>query len=550
MRSSTRARASSAVVFDPTRAAVRVFTGSVLTLAVFVLSALGGDVAGAQQGVARGDFLRAAVEALRLPLDQADVPYPDVPASLLPYVGAAQKRGALAAFSPGATIDLQRAITRGEALQVLVKLTGEKTSGKLTRSYSDVRTAAQKEAVLVALRQRWMRPLRNALFGMDVTLTPSEQRTLLKKASTSGTVRVVPPEPQTIRINIDGSAQSLPKEEVLQTVWDLLNRQYLYKEKINGNEAGYRSVESLVESLEDPYTVFFRPSTAKEFQTQLQGEVTGIGAQVDQKDGILIIIAPLHGSPAERAGLQGGDEILSVNGESITGLPYEEAVSKVRGPKGTAANLHIRRNGTEFDVQVVRDTVRIDDLRVTYEGDIPVVKLTQFGQSVDRDFRKLMQDVALKNPRGLVLDLRNNPGGYLDAAGTAVSAFLPDRTPYVVIETATSSEPEVTNGKPVISSDTRMVVLVNKGSASAAEIVAGALQDHKRATVVGETTFGKGTVQQLISFTDGSSLKMTIAEWKTPNGRKIDGTGVTPDIAIASSTTTDLQLQRALELLR
>jgi carboxyl-terminal processing protease len=278
--------------------------------------------------------------------------------------------------------------------------------------------------------------------------------------------------------------------------------------------------------------------------------VTGIGAQVEQVSGVLTIVAPLTGSPAQKAGLKPGDQILSVNGESLDGLSYEDAVSKVRGPKGSTANLHIRRDGDDMNVTVVRDTVRVDDFTVTTtNNDVAVVALQQFGQLTDSEFRTKMAEVAKTSPRGIILDLRNNPGGLLDAAGVVTSAFLPVRSTYVQIISKSDTTEEYTLDEPVVPSSIPLIVLINKGSASAAEIVAGALQDSGRATLVGETTFGKGTVQQLLEFNDGSSLKMTIAEWRTPKGRKIDGVGVKPDLEVVNSETGDEQMDRALGLI-
>ena len=190
------------------------------------------------------------------------------------------------------------------------------------------------------------------------------------------------------------------------------------------------------------------------------------------------------------------------------------------------------------------------DFTVEYVNNVAIVKLQQFGQITESEFRPKMKEVAAKNPSGVLLDMRNNPGGLLDAAGVVTSAFLPEGSPYVLIDMKTSDETDRTSGDPLFAASVPLVVLVNRGSASAAEIVAGALQDAGRAKLVGEQTFGKGTVQQLIEFSDGSSLKMTIAEWHTPNGRKIDGVGITPDYVVEASQTGDSQLDRALSLLR
>ncbi len=508
-------------------------------------------VSPATQTVSRASFLRSAIVTLRIPLKKdGSVPYTDVSASFLNYARTAQQYGALTAFRPaGKILNLNKDITRGEALEVLVALAKQTPRTPLAKSYTDVTSTEAKNAAAVAVDRNWMRPLRGALFGWSRPLTTAEEKTLLKKVIQSSGVIILPPGQKTYQIPVK-SGSELPKHDVMQTVWDLLQRDYLYKDKIKTDDAGFKSVEGMVNSLNDPYTVYYRPSSTQAFQTQLKGEVTGIGAQVEQKNGVLVIVAPLSGSPAEKAGLKPGDEILSVNGDSISNLPYEDAVSKVRGPKGSVANLHIRRSGAEMDVAVTRDTVRISDIDIVYHGDIPVVMLRQFGQTADSDFRRLMVEVAAKKPRSIVLDLRNNPGGLLDAAGIVASVFLPAGSTYVQIHMPKETTEEKTKDDPVFDPSVRVVVLVNGGSASASEIVAGALQDAQRATIVGEKTFGKGTVQQLVEFTDGSSLKMTIAEWMTPQGHKIDGIGVQPDVLVTADPIRDVQMNRALDLLR
>jgi carboxyl-terminal processing protease len=210
--------------------------------------------------------------------------------------------------------------------------------------------------------------------------------------------------------------------------------------------------------------------------------------------------------------------------------------------------LKIRRNGYEFEVSVIRQTIKVPEIEVTWQEDVAIVKLLQFGKLTDTELRSIMQEIAQKEPRGVILDLRNNPGGLLHAATIVTSNFLPKGSPVVEIRSRGGNRMEVTNDDPTISADTPVVLIVNKGSASASEIVAGALQDADRATVVGEQTFGKGTVQEVLEFTDHSSLKLTIAEWFTPKGRKINGNGVKPDAYVPSSDR-DEQLRRAIDLI-
>jgi carboxyl-terminal processing protease len=228
-----------------------------------------------------------------------------------------------------------------------------------------------------------------------------------------------------------------------------------------------------------------------------------------------------------------------------------ESVAKVRGPKGSNVILGIRRDGTEMNITVMRDLIQVPEIIITKQQNVTIVKIVQFGNKTDRELRSIMAEIEEERPRGIIIDLRNNPGGLLHAADVVVSNFLPHGSTVARIKSRTDDYTEKTMDPPTISSDVPVVVLVNKGSASASEIVAGALQDAKRATIVGEKTFGKGTVQQIMEFLNGSGLKMTIAEWFTPAGRKIDGVGITPDVEVAASEDNrDVQLLKALDLIR
>ncbi len=485
-------------------------------------------------------------------LQTGSISYSGVPAAFLPYARTADAHHALKPFVSGNTLKLDQAISRGEAAEVITALEDLQPTHVIS-VYTDVTTDAGKAAVSVMGEKKWMRAVSSTQFGFNQLLSPLEERQLLQKVMKDNSITILAPTPSTVTVHVDTQrTYAVPKLDLLQTVWNLLRNQYLYRSRLSDDEAGYRAAEALVDSLKDPYTVFMRPTSAQDFQTQLKGEVTGIGAQVEEKAGILTIVAPLPGSPAEKAGLQAGDQILSVNGMSLKGLSYEESVRNVRGPKGSTALLHIGRNGTEFDVSVVRDTVIVKELEWSMNGSIGVVSLHQFGEISQQTFRSEMQKLALQNPRAIILDLRNNPGGLLDVAGIVAGTFLPDGTVFASINTGTggSIENDTTSGSPIFGASIPMVVLVNKGSASAAEIVSGALQDAGRAKVVGEVTFGKGTVQQVLNFNDGSSLKMTIAEWRTPKGRKIDGIGVTPDFAVSAIAGQDAVMQKALDLLR
>jgi len=503
--------------------------------------------------VSRGEFVRAAVSSLGLTLDskKSSTTYTrPVPKALLPYVNTAQKQGALTVF--GKDLSLSKAITRGEAVTVLVQLQKMKPVSR-TATFTDVTKGSDMEAaVRVAVEKDWIKPVRSNLFGSARTLTGAEAKKLLKKVTGSSATSIDGNENlPTFTIQVKKrEAAELPESELLKTVWQLLNDEYLYQEKIEQKEAGYKAAESLVNSLNDPYTIFMRPVDAQQFNETMEGEISGIGAQVEYKDNALTVIAPISGSPAMEAGIKPGDRITAVDGTSLAGLNLIQAVQKIRGLKGTDVKLSIKRDNNEIEITVTRNIVQMPEIEISFQNDIAIVKLVQFGQKTDRELRDLLKDVQAQNPDGVIIDLRNNPGGLLHAAEIVVSNFVPKGSAVAVIKSKSEEFTEVTVDEPTIKADVPVVVLVNKGSASASEIVAGALQDHKRATIMGEKTFGKGTVQQIVEFRDGSSLKMTIAEWLTPKGRKINGTGVEPDQLVTAGEGRDEVLLRAIDMLR
>lgn len=536
-----------------------------LLVPVFVYAMSASDVLTVPDAasVSRADFLRASIQLLHITL-QNTVPLQyrrPVPASLQPYVKTALAHNALPF---GNDLNLAQNITRGQAIEMLVNLASLKPVGSYNSSYTDVGgDSALRSAVEVALENDWIVSQSATVFGVNLSLSGTDARALLDAAALtalpSGAQSSSAPASThstssvpsiSIHLQKPDATVAIPNQSLLQAVWQLLNNQYLYQDKLSNTEAGYKAAEAMVESLNDPYTMFLRPLPAQEFQDQIGGEVTGIGAQVEYKDNILTIVAPIAGSPAEKAGLKAGDQVLDADGVNITNIGFLEAVNKIRGPKGTSVKLHINRAGAEMDINVLRDTIKLPEIDVSYQGTVAVVRLAQFGETTDRDLRGLMQTVATHHPTGIVLDLRNNPGGLLHAADTVVSNFVPKGSVVAHIISLDGDMPEKTEDDPTIDPSVPMVVLVNKGSASAAEITAGALQDYKRATVVGEQSFGKGTVQQILQFKDGSELKMTIAEWKTPLGRKINGIGVTPDVVVPANDARDDQMLKALSILK
>ena len=353
-------------------------------------------------------------------------------------------------------------------------------------------------------------------------------------------------------------------------VWDTLEKEYVDKDKLNDKEMFYGALNGLVASLGDPYTVFMDPKLSREFADDLAGTFEGIGAEIGIRKEVLTIIAPLEGMPAAKAGLSAGDKVYAINGEATTGMTVDEAVSKIRGPKGTDVTLTIFKEGndTAKDMVITRGVIVVKSVKTETvssaggegsqeekkDNDIFVLKISNFNNDTLDLFNKAVQEILAKNPKGIVLDLRNNPGGYLDTAIELASEWVDDG---IIVTEKFSEEKKneyFSRGRARLK-DYPTVVLVNRGSASASEILSGALRDYKKATIVGEQTFGKGSVQTLREFGDGSSIKITVAKWLTPNGDSINDAGIKPDIEIKMTDkdyeeNKDPQMDKAIEILK
>jgi len=288
----------------------------------------------------------------------------------------------------------------------------------------------------------------------------------------------------------------------------------------------------------DPHSAYMTPEMYKEMQVETKGEFGGVGIQIGVKENRLAVIAPIEGTPAYRAGVKAGDFITKVNDETTKDLTLTDAVQKMRGPKGSKVNLTIQREGTPDPLQftLVRDTIKIESVKSKILDTIGYVRLTQFQESTGRDLSKVLKQFKEQNLQSTILDLRNNPGGLLTAAVEVSEQFLPGGKLVVYTKGRESKKDEwIAKGKDQMD-DSPMIVLVNEGSASASEIVAGALQDYGRAVIVGTTSFGKGSVQTILPLGDGSGLRLTTAKYYTPKGRSIQSTGITPDIVVKPQT--------------
>ncbi len=346
-------------------------------------------------------------------------------------------------------------------------------------------------------------------------------------------------------------------EILYQTVWSALKQSFVDKDQLDDQKLFYGSLKGLVAASGDPYTVFMDPEENKEFQDDLAGTFEGIGAEIGLKDEIITIISPLDDMPAAQAGIRAGDQIYAINGTSTAGISVDEAVRQIRGPKDTQVKLTIYRSGENNtkDYTITRSVIVIKSVKTERRDDgVYVIKISAFNNDTAELFNQAVNEIANNKPKGLILDLRNNPGGYLDTAVDMASEWV--KTGPMVIEKFSEEKQNkyLSTGSGRLE-DIPTAVLINGGSASASEIVAGALQDYKKALIIGEKSFGKGSVQSLIDLGGGSSLKITIAKWLTPLGRSINDEGIKPDREVKITAEDiekdkDPQFQAALDYLQ
>jgi carboxyl-terminal processing protease len=336
--------------------------------------------------------------------------------------------------------------------------------------------------------------------------------------------------------------------------WHKLENSYIDTSKIDYQKMVYGAIEGMVKSLGDPYTIFFTPSQTESFNEELEGRYQGVGMVVGIKDNQLTVISPFKNTPAEKAGIKAGDKILKINDLFTADLTIDEAVKNIKGEKGTSVKLLIQREEwsepKEFVVQ--RDVITIPTLEMeNKERDIAVLKIYQFNKILPSEFQKAAREIINNGQKKLIIDLRDNPGGYLEIAQNIAGWFVPKGQVIVIQDEGEhKKKKEYFSEGPSIFSHYPTVVLINEGSASAAEILAGALRDQLGVKLVGKKSFGKGSVQEQITLSNRSSLKVTVARWLTPKGISLDKNGLTPDIEVSNSTSSqDVILEKAIEFL-
>lgn len=326
--------------------------------------------------------------------------------------------------------------------------------------------------------------------------------------------------------------------EELKTFSEVLNQvQKHYVDETKPKDLIQGAIRGMLSTL-DPHSAYMTPEMYKEMQVETRGEFGGVGIQIGVKDNRLAVIAPIEGTPAHRAGIKAGDFIVKVNEDPTKDLTLMDAVQKMRGPKGSKVNLTIQREGATDPLvfTLVRDTIKIESVKSKVIDNLGYVRLTQFQEATGRDLAKAIKQFKEQKVQGAILDLRNNPGGLLTAAVDVSEQFLPTGKLVVYTKSREGKKDEwIAKAKDQLE-DLPVIILVNEGSASASEIVAGALQDWGRGLVVGTTSFGKGSVQTILALGDGSGLRLTTAKYYTPKGRSIQSTGITPDIVVKPSS--------------
>ena len=351
-----------------------------------------------------------------------------------------------------------------------------------------------------------------------------------------------------------------PQEIDFSLFWEAyykLKKDFVNQEKIKVPEIIYGAISGMVRSLGDPYTTFFNPEDAKIFKEDVKGYFEGVGMEIGIRQGQLTVIAPLEGTPAKRAGILSGDKILEIDGKSTIDMSLEEAVKLIRGPKGTKVKLTILREGWEEpkEFEIVRDVIEIPSLKWEEKDKIIYLKIYHFSEKARFDFLFAANEILKKPTKKLILDLRDNPGGYLEVAVDIAGWFLEKGKLVAIEDFGKGKKQEYESPGPGNFSDYKIVVLINRGTASGAEILAAALKENLGAILIGERSFGKGSVQKIENLKDGSCLKITIAKWLTPKGEQISEIGLVPDIEVKMTEKEieegkDPQLEKAFEILK
>ncbi|MGB3716374.1 MAG: S41 family peptidase [Candidatus Promineifilaceae bacterium] len=351
-------------------------------------------------------------------------------------------------------------------------------------------------------------------------------------------------------------AASKDTEDAFNPFWEALEliHEEFYEQPLDDDELAKGAIDGMLATLEDPNTRYLAPEQEQAAREAMEGNLEGIGAEVSSVDGAIVIVAPYEGSPAESAGIRAGDILREADGTPLTGLDPSEAASLVRGPAGTPVLLVVERDGELFDVEVIRGVIKIPSVRgEIFEDGIAYVRLSRFANDTNQELADIIEELLIDDPQGIILDLRGNPGGNLTAAVDVADHFL-DQGTILVEKFGNGEEIEFESDVKGNAQELPLVVLINQGSASASEVVAGAIQDRDRGVLIGDTSFGKGTVQVWKSLSNDGGIRITIARWLTPDGEWVHEEGLEPDYIVLlpeaeEEEFSDTQLQAAIDFI-
>lgn len=484
--------------------------------------------------------------------------------------------------------EAEKSVTRAEALQFIFDVKGigiTKVFEKKDIPFKDVHPRSNiaplaKTAIELGLLKNEKK------FDANKKITKAEviqllyevEQAFIGKKSVNGTpvqIIQIQTEPKVVIGEKDGEEFiKNDKYPLLIDVWKKLRDKYVEKEKFTDSELMYGAIEGMVKKVDDPYTVFQEPQIATIFNQSLSGEFEGIGISIDMIEGKVVIVSPIRESPAEKAGLKPNDIIIKIDDKNIEGMKLEEVATLIKGPKGTKVKIALLRSGKELDFEIIREKIKIKEVDGYMKNGVAVIELHSFNQNSDQEFVKILKDLIAQNPKGIVFDLRNNPGGYLDtslrildhffekseilstlifaSAESAKSTFDQANKESERVSMPTETEIRYVSKGPATFKNYPLIILQNKGSASASEIVTAALQETGKVKIVGENSFGKGSVQELNNYSDGSQFKLTIAKWLTPKGVNLINNPIKPDVMVKDDPETekDEMLEKAVELLQ
>ena len=368
----------------------------------------------------------------------------------------------------------------------------------------------------------------------------------------------VMPLDNTLIINKDRKINTLDFS-LFWKVWDILKEKYVDSSKLDAQKLFYGAIKGMLSATGDPYTNFFDPEENKKFNEDIKGSFEGIGAEIGVKGGVLTIIAPLEGTPAEKSGLRAGDKIIKIEDKNTSDMTIDQAVDMLHGKRGTDVKITIFREGEQDtrEITMTRDVINVKSVKFEEkDGNIAYIKISRFGDNTFKEFADALNQTKNNNSKGIIVDLRNDPGGYLETAVEIGSKMLPKGNIVVMEEDRDGNRKKLLAKGGDEFSSVKTVVLINEGSASASEILAGALRENRdNVTLVGKKSYGKGSVQELVNLTGGTSMKVTVAKWLTPKGNQINEKGINPDVEVDITAddynnNKDPQLDKALEIVK